>query len=152
MEHLLRLCRVLCAVFFVQIFVCSVLIKNNRLVVVVVVAQVLITDTTMRDAHQSLLATRVRTEDLVKGAVLANTLLRDAFSLEAWGGATFGTYCALSLCLFLFSFYFCFSPLQSLCCLFGCEKNSGVVECYFTIFTFAELYIWCVVWCGVAGV
>ena len=43
----------------------------------------------MRDAHQSLLATRVRTEDLVKGAVIANELLKDAFSFEAWGGATF---------------------------------------------------------------
>ena len=51
--------------------------------------QVLITDTTMRDAHQSLLATRVRTEDLVKGATIANELLKDAFSFEAWGGATF---------------------------------------------------------------
>ncbi len=43
----------------------------------------------MRDAHQSLLATRVRTEDLVKGATIANELLKDAFSFEAWGGATF---------------------------------------------------------------
>jgi len=51
--------------------------------------QVLITDTTMRDAHQSLLATRVRTEDLVKSAVLANQLMPKAFSLECWGGATF---------------------------------------------------------------
>ena len=41
-------------------------------------------------AHQSLLATRVRTLDLVEGAVLANEVLRDAFSFEAWGGATFG--------------------------------------------------------------
>ena len=44
----------------------------------------------MRDAHQSLLATRVRTEDVVKGAAIANELLADAFSLETWGGATFG--------------------------------------------------------------
>lgn len=51
--------------------------------------KVLITDTTMRDAHQSLIATRARTEDLVKGAALANALLSDAFSFEAWGGATF---------------------------------------------------------------
>jgi pyruvate carboxylase len=42
----------------------------------------------MRDAHQSLLATRVRTEDLVKGAAVANELLKDAFSFECWGGAT----------------------------------------------------------------
>ena len=52
-------------------------------------SRVLLTDTTMRDAHQSLVATRVRTEDLVKGARVANELLKDAFSLECWGGATF---------------------------------------------------------------
>ncbi|KAJ1445024.1 hypothetical protein M885DRAFT_626577 [Pelagophyceae sp. CCMP2097] len=51
--------------------------------------QVLITDTTMRDAHQSLLATRARTIDLVKGARLAANLLPTAFSFECWGGATF---------------------------------------------------------------
>ena len=51
--------------------------------------RVLLTDTTMRDAHQSLVATRVRTEDLLKGATIANELLKDAFSLECWGGATF---------------------------------------------------------------
>mmetsp|Transcript_11260 Transcript_11260/g.18567 ORF Transcript_11260/g.18567 Transcript_11260/m.18567 type:complete len:1330 (-) Transcript_11260:60-4049(-) len=51
--------------------------------------RVLLTDTSMRDAHQSLLATRVRTDDLVKAARLANALLPDAFSLECWGGATF---------------------------------------------------------------
>ncbi|CAM9750893.1 unnamed protein product [Pylaiella littoralis] len=50
---------------------------------------VMITDTTMRDAHQSLLATRVRTVDLVEGAKLASQLLGHAFSLEMWGGATF---------------------------------------------------------------
>jgi acetyl-CoA carboxylase carboxyl transferase alpha subunit len=52
-------------------------------------SQVLLTDTTMRDAHQSLLATRVRTKDIVGGAILASTLLDKAFSLECWGGATF---------------------------------------------------------------
>ena len=52
-------------------------------------SKVLVTDTTMRDAHQSLLATRARTEDLVKGAVIANEVLKDAFSFECWGGATF---------------------------------------------------------------
>ena len=52
-------------------------------------AKVLLTDTTMRDAHQSLVATRVRTEDLVKGARVANELLKDAFSVECWGGATY---------------------------------------------------------------
>ncbi|CAM9310439.1 unnamed protein product [Ectocarpus sp. 6 AP-2014] len=50
---------------------------------------VMVTDTTMRDAHQSLLATRVRTVDLVEGAKLASQLLGNAFSLEMWGGATF---------------------------------------------------------------
>ncbi|CAM9513097.1 unnamed protein product, partial [Choristocarpus tenellus] len=44
--------------------------------------RVLVTDTTMRDAHQSLLATRVRTVDLVEGAKLASKLLGEAFSLE----------------------------------------------------------------------
>jgi pyruvate carboxylase len=43
----------------------------------------------MRDAHQSLLATRVRTEDIVKGATIASDCLHSAFSLECWGGATF---------------------------------------------------------------
>ena len=52
-------------------------------------SQVLITDTTLRDAHQSLLATRVRTEDIVHGAALASKFLGRAFSLECWGGATF---------------------------------------------------------------
>ncbi|CAN0146111.1 unnamed protein product, partial [Ectocarpus fasciculatus] len=50
---------------------------------------IMVTDTTMRDAHQSLLATRVRTVDLVEGAKLASQLLGNAFSLEMWGGATF---------------------------------------------------------------
>lgn len=51
--------------------------------------QVLITDTTMRDAHQSLLATRMRTDDLVKIAPYYQSLLPDLFSVECWGGATF---------------------------------------------------------------
>jgi pyruvate carboxylase len=51
--------------------------------------RVLITDTTLRDAHQSLLATRVRTVDIIEGAKIASNLLKDAFSLECWGGATF---------------------------------------------------------------
>lgn len=52
-------------------------------------SRVLVTDTTMRDAHQSLLATRVRSKDLVQSAAIASRLLADAFSLECWGGATF---------------------------------------------------------------
>ncbi|MDR2940610.1 MAG: pyruvate carboxylase [Clostridiales bacterium] len=51
--------------------------------------KVLITDTTMRDAHQSLLSTRMRTRDLLKSAPAAAEILKDCFSLEMWGGATF---------------------------------------------------------------
>lgn len=50
---------------------------------------VAVTDTTLRDAHQSLLATRVRTIDLVAGAEITGRLLPGLFSLECWGGATF---------------------------------------------------------------
>ncbi|KAI9475499.1 MAG: pyruvate carboxylase [Benjaminiella poitrasii] len=50
---------------------------------------VLITDTTWRDAHQSLLATRVRTIDLLRIAPATAHALSNAFSLECWGGATF---------------------------------------------------------------
>lgn len=49
----------------------------------------LLTDTTFRDAHQSLLATRVRTHDLVGIADETARLLPDLFSMEMWGGATF---------------------------------------------------------------
>ena len=51
--------------------------------------RVLITDTTMRDAHQSLLATRVRTYDLAAAANAYAMGLPGLFSLECWGGATF---------------------------------------------------------------
>ena len=51
--------------------------------------KLLITDTTMRDAHQSLLSTRMRTRDMLKGADGTADILRDCFSLEMWGGATF---------------------------------------------------------------
>ncbi len=51
--------------------------------------QVLLTDTTFRDAHQSLLATRVRTYDLLNIAEATQKLLPDLFSMEMWGGATF---------------------------------------------------------------
>ena len=50
---------------------------------------VLLTDTTFRDAHQSLLATRVRTNDLKQIAEPTSQLLPDMFSFEMWGGATF---------------------------------------------------------------
>jgi len=51
--------------------------------------RVLITDTTMRDAHQSLLATRVRSKDLIDIAPTYAHRLPDMFSMECWGGATF---------------------------------------------------------------
>ena len=53
--------------------------------------RVLLTDTTMRDAHQSLLATRMRTYDLLKIAPATAQLAPELFSLECWGGATFDT-------------------------------------------------------------
>ncbi len=53
--------------------------------------KLLITDTTMRDAHQSLLSTRMRTRDMLKGAPGTAEILNDCFSLEMWGGATFDT-------------------------------------------------------------
>lgn len=53
--------------------------------------KLLISDTTMRDAHQSLLSTRMRTRDIVKGAEGVAEILNDCFSLEMWGGATFDT-------------------------------------------------------------
>lgn len=49
----------------------------------------LIMDTTWRDAHQSLLATRLRTTEMVNIAKETSYALANAFSLEMWGGATF---------------------------------------------------------------
>ncbi|MCP1174920.1 pyruvate carboxylase [Ralstonia sp. 21YRMH01-3] len=51
--------------------------------------QVLLTDTTMRDAHQSLFATRMRTADMLPIAPVYARELSQLFSLECWGGATF---------------------------------------------------------------
>src|SRR5215469_7911933 len=51
--------------------------------------RLLITDTTFRDAHQSLMATRVRTHDLLTPADAVAQRLPKLFSLEMWGGATF---------------------------------------------------------------
>jgi pyruvate carboxylase len=51
--------------------------------------QVLLTDTTMRDAHQSLFATRMRTDDMTAIAPHYARMLPQLFSLECWGGATF---------------------------------------------------------------
>ncbi|MFY7734377.1 MAG: pyruvate carboxylase [Bacteroidia bacterium] len=56
-------------------------IKNNP--------KILYTDTTFRDAHQSLLATRVRTIDMLKVAESFAKNHPELFSLEMWGGATF---------------------------------------------------------------
>lgn len=56
-------------------------IKNTK--------ELLLTDTTMRDAHQSLIATRLRTKDMAKVADLTEHYQKDLFSLEMWGGATF---------------------------------------------------------------
>ncbi|OQM74576.1 pyruvate carboxylase [Manganibacter manganicus] len=51
--------------------------------------KVLVTDTTMRDGHQSLLATRVRTHDIARIAGTYARALPQLLSLECWGGATF---------------------------------------------------------------
>ena len=51
--------------------------------------RVLLTDTSMRDAHQSLLATRFRTHDMAAIAPHYAALLPELFSVECWGGATF---------------------------------------------------------------
>src|SRR5262252_3378801 len=53
--------------------------------------RLLLTDTTFRDAHQSLMATRVRTYDLLATAPFVAERLPNLFSLELWGGATFDT-------------------------------------------------------------
>jgi len=53
--------------------------------------RLLLTDTTFRDAHQSLMATRVRTYDLLATASAVAQRLPNLFSLEMWGGATFDT-------------------------------------------------------------
>jgi pyruvate carboxylase len=53
--------------------------------------RLLITDTTFRDAHQSLMATRVRTHDLLATANAVAQRLPNLFSVEMWGGATFDT-------------------------------------------------------------
>ncbi|MCT2539020.1 pyruvate carboxylase [Sedimentimonas flavescens] len=51
--------------------------------------KLLLTDTTMRDGHQSLLATRMRSIDMIKAAPAYAANLGDLFSVECWGGATF---------------------------------------------------------------
>ena len=51
--------------------------------------KLLLGDTTLRDAHQSLFATRVRSRDMIKIAKETAYLGQDIFALEMWGGATF---------------------------------------------------------------
>ena len=51
--------------------------------------QLLITDTTMRDGHQSLLATRMRSIDMIRVAPAYASNMSGLFSMECWGGATF---------------------------------------------------------------
>jgi pyruvate carboxylase len=51
--------------------------------------KLLICDTTMRDAHQSMFSTRMRTRDMADVAEAVSDILADSFSLEMWGGATF---------------------------------------------------------------
>ncbi|MGM9972813.1 MAG: pyruvate carboxylase [Clostridiaceae bacterium] len=58
------------------------ILKENKLFV---------TDTTMRDAQQSLMATRMRTKDIAEAAFATNAFMENAFSVEAWGGATYDT-------------------------------------------------------------
>jgi pyruvate carboxylase len=53
--------------------------------------RLLITDTTFRDAHQSLIATRMRSHDMLRVAEAVSHRLPQLFSLEMWGGATFDT-------------------------------------------------------------
>jgi pyruvate carboxylase len=53
--------------------------------------QLLLTDTTFRDAHQSLLATRLRTHDMLEIADAYARTCPELFSIEMWGGATFDT-------------------------------------------------------------
>lgn len=52
-------------------------------------SSVLLTDTTMRDAHQSLLATRMRSSDMIAVAESYALMVPQLLSLECWGGATF---------------------------------------------------------------
>ncbi|MDB2429978.1 pyruvate carboxylase, partial [Akkermansiaceae bacterium] len=58
-------------------------IKNEK--------RLLVTDTTMRDAHQSLIATRMRTYDMLAIAEAYANRIPNLFSMEMWGGATFDT-------------------------------------------------------------
>lgn len=63
--------------------------KKNYLEYIKNEKRLFLTDTTMRDAHQSLIATRFRTYDLLKASSPTNKYMKDLFSLEMWGGATY---------------------------------------------------------------
>lgn len=63
--------------------------KENYIKAIKKEKRLLLTDTTMRDAHQSLLATRFRSYDLLKVAKQTNEYMEDLFSIEMWGGATY---------------------------------------------------------------
>ena len=54
--------------------------------------RLLLTDTTFRDAHQSLLATRVRTYDMLQISPFVANNLANLFSLECWGGEVLGHF------------------------------------------------------------
>ncbi len=54
--------------------------------------KLLVCDTTMRDAHQSLLATRVRSRDMIRAADGTAKILKDCFSLEMWGRRHLSTW------------------------------------------------------------
>ena len=66
----------------------------------------LLMDTTLRDAHQSLLATRVRTFDMKKISPFIARHLSPLFALENWGGTTMTTSLLLLLLLLLLCHYY----------------------------------------------
>ena len=55
-------------------------------------SQLLLCDTTFRDAHQSLLATRVRTNDMLAVSPFVSESFANLYSLECWGGKLFRLY------------------------------------------------------------
>lgn len=73
-------------------------------------------DTTWRDAHQSLLATRLRTIDMINIAKETSYALSNAYSLECWGGATFDVAMR-----FLYE-----DPWERLVCTFGSDEIQAV--------------------------
>lgn len=86
--------------------------------------ELLLMDTTFRDAHQSLLATRVRTHDLLKISPFVAHKFSNLYSLENWGGATFDVslrflhecpwerLVRITTVFFKSPFYFIFLPMQ----------------------------------------